>query len=78
VVPGWPPRGAEIAYSTSARPEIDGADWRPLEGDNPDTQRLRTLGGHLVTEEGELACSEGAIRRVNNEPIPLKLGEGNP
>jgi hypothetical protein len=34
-------------------------------------QRLRTFGGHLVTEEGDLGCSEDALRRVDDDPIPL-------
>jgi hypothetical protein len=38
-------------------------------------QRLRSFGGYLVTEEGDLGGSEDAIRRVDNNPIPLKLGE---
>jgi hypothetical protein len=38
-------------------------------------QRLRTFCGHLVTEEGNLGCSEDSLRRVDDDPIPLKLGE---
>jgi hypothetical protein len=41
-------------------------------------QRLMTLAGHLVTEEGDLGCSEDALRRVNDDPIPLKLVEESP
>jgi hypothetical protein len=41
-------------------------------------QSLRTLGGHLVTEEGEHVCSEDAFRLVEDDPIPLKLVEENP
>jgi hypothetical protein len=40
-------------------------------------QRLRTFGGHLVTEKSNLGCSEEALRRVDDDPIPLKLGEEN-
>jgi hypothetical protein len=38
-------------------------------------QRLRTFGGHLAAEEGDLGCSEHTLRRVDDEPIPLELGE---
>jgi hypothetical protein len=38
-------------------------------------QRLETLGGHLVTVEGVLVCPEDGLRRVNNDPVPLKLVE---
>jgi hypothetical protein len=38
-------------------------------------QRLRSFGGHLVTEEGNLGCSEDALRRVDLDLIPLKLGK---
>jgi hypothetical protein len=38
-------------------------------------QRLRTLSRHLVTEEGDLGCWEDALRGVDDDPIPLKLGE---
>jgi hypothetical protein len=41
-------------------------------------QRLGTLGGHLVTEEGDLGCSKDALRRVGGDPVPLKLVEENP
>jgi hypothetical protein len=37
--------------------------------------RLRTFGGHLVAEEGELGCSEDTLRRVDDDPVPLELGE---
>jgi hypothetical protein len=39
------------------------------------SQRLRTFGGHLVTEEDDIGCSEVALRRFDDDPIPLKLGE---
>jgi hypothetical protein len=41
-------------------------------------QRLGTLYGHLVTEEGELGCPKAALRRVDDDPIPLKLVEEGP
>jgi hypothetical protein len=41
-------------------------------------QRLRTFSGHLVTEEGDLGCSEDALRWVDNDTVPLKLGEESP
>jgi hypothetical protein len=41
-------------------------------------QRLRTLGGHLVTEEDDIGCSEDALRRVDDDLIPLELGEESP
>jgi hypothetical protein len=38
-------------------------------------KRLGTHGGHLVTEEGDLGCLKGALLRVDEDPIPLKLVE---
>jgi hypothetical protein len=38
-------------------------------------QELGTLGGHLVTEEGDLGCSKDAFRRIDEDPVPLKLVE---
>jgi hypothetical protein len=35
-------------------------------------QRLGTLGGHLVTEEGDLGCSEDALRRVDEDPFIIE------
>jgi hypothetical protein len=34
-------------------------------------QRLGTVGGHLVAEEGDLRCSKGALSRVDYDAIPL-------
>jgi hypothetical protein len=57
--------------------ELTGGLWRVavLEMGHSLFQRLRTFGGHLVTEEGDLGCSQDALRRVDDDPIPLKLGE---
>jgi hypothetical protein len=41
-------------------------------------QRLGALGRHLVTEEGDLGCPKDALRRVDDDPIPLKLVEEGP
>jgi hypothetical protein len=41
-------------------------------------QRLGTLGGHLLTEEGDLGCSKDALRQVDDDPVPLKLVEESP
>jgi hypothetical protein len=41
-------------------------------------RRLGTLGGHLVTEEGDLGCLEDALRQVDENPVPLKSVEENP
>jgi hypothetical protein len=38
-------------------------------------QRLGTLRGHLVSEEGDLGCSEDALRRVDEDPVHLKSVE---
>jgi hypothetical protein len=38
-------------------------------------QRLGTLGGYLVTKEGYLGCSKDTLRRVDEDPVPLKLVE---
>jgi hypothetical protein len=37
-----------------------------------------TLGGHLVDEEGYLGCSENTLRRVDQDPVSLKLCEERP
>jgi hypothetical protein len=41
-------------------------------------KRLGPLGGNLVTEEGDLGCLEDALRRVDEDPVPLKLVEEGP
>jgi hypothetical protein len=41
-------------------------------------QRFGTLGGHLITEEGDLGCSEDAIRRFNEYPVRMKSVEESP
>jgi hypothetical protein len=41
-------------------------------------QRSGILGGHLITEKGHLGCSEDALRRVDENPVPLKLVEEIP
>jgi hypothetical protein len=38
-------------------------------------QRLGTLGRHLVTNEGDLGCSEDALCWVDEDPVPLKSVE---
>jgi hypothetical protein len=35
-------------------------------------QRLGTLSGHLVTEEGDLGCSEDALRQVEEDPFIIE------
>jgi hypothetical protein len=35
-------------------------------------QRFGALGGHLITEEGDLTCSEDALHRVDEDTILLK------
>jgi hypothetical protein len=37
-----------------------------------------TLGGHFVTEEGDLGCPKDAFGRVDEDPVPLKLVEEGP
>jgi hypothetical protein len=49
-----------------------------LEMGNSFIQRLVTLGGHLVTEEGDFGCSRDTLHRVDEDPVPLKLVEENP
>jgi hypothetical protein len=60
--------------------ELTGGLWKMavLEVDHSLFQRLGTRGGHLVTKEADLGCSEGAPRRVDDDPIPLKLVEESP
>jgi hypothetical protein len=57
--------------------ELTGGLWRVavLEMGHSLFQRLRTFSGHLVAEEGNLGCSEDALRRVYDGPIPLNLAE---
>jgi hypothetical protein len=35
--------------------------------------RLTTLGGNLLIEKGDLGWSEDALRRLDEDPVPLKL-----
>jgi hypothetical protein len=57
--------------------ELTGGLWRVavLETRHSLFQRFRNFGRHLVTQEGDLGCSEDASRRVDNDPVPLELGE---
>jgi hypothetical protein len=41
-------------------------------------QRSGTIGGHLVTEKGDLGCSEDALCQVDENPVPLKLVKESP
>jgi hypothetical protein len=41
-------------------------------------QRLGTLDGHFVPEEGDFVCSEDALRWVDEDPVPLQLFEECP
>ena len=41
-------------------------------------QRLGSFGRHLVAEEGDLRCSEDALRWVDYDPVLLKLLEKFP
>jgi hypothetical protein len=41
-------------------------------------QRSGNLGGQLVTEKGELRCSEDLLRLLDENPVPLKLVEESP
>jgi hypothetical protein len=40
--------------------------------------RFGIFDGHLVTEEGDLDCSEDTLRRVDEDPVPLKPVEERP
>jgi hypothetical protein len=58
--------------------KLTGGLWRVavLEMGHSLVQRLRTFGGHFVTEVGNLGCSEDALRQVDDDdPVPLELGE---
>jgi hypothetical protein len=41
-------------------------------------KRFGTVGGNLVTEEGDLGCSEDTLCWIYEDPIPLKLVEEGP
>jgi hypothetical protein len=41
-------------------------------------QRLGTFGRHLVTKDGDLRCSESALRRVDDDPVSVELLEESP
>jgi hypothetical protein len=60
--------------------KLTGSLWRVevLEMCHSIFQRLEALGGHFVTEEGDLGCSEDALHRVDEDPVPLKLVEKDP
>jgi hypothetical protein len=36
-------------------------------------QRLGTIDGHLVTEEGDLGCSKDTLHWVDEDPVPLSV-----
>jgi hypothetical protein len=57
--------------------ELTGGLWRVavLEVGQSLFQRLRTFGGHLVTEEGNFGCLEDALCRLDDDSIPRELGE---
>jgi hypothetical protein len=57
--------------------ELTGGLWMVavLEMGHSPFQKLRTFGEHLVTEEGNLEYSKDALRLVDDDPIPLKLGQ---
>jgi hypothetical protein len=57
--------------------ELTGGLWRMavLKIGHSLFQRMRTFGEHLVTEEGDLGCSEDTLRRVDDHPVPLESGE---
>jgi hypothetical protein len=66
----------EIQYAQKST-ELTGGLWRVaiLEMGHSLFQRLGTFCEHLVTEEGDLGCSEDALRWVDDDPITLKLVE---
>jgi hypothetical protein len=69
----------EVQHAQKSTELTDGL-WKlaVLEMGHSFFQRLKTLGRHLVTEEGDIGCSEDALRRVDDDPIPLKLGKEMP
>jgi hypothetical protein len=60
--------------------ELANSLWRVavLEIGQSFVQTLGTLGRHLVTEESDLGCPKDSLRRVDDDPIPLKRVEGGP
>jgi hypothetical protein len=54
--------------------ELAGSLWRMavLEIGHSFVQRLGTLSRHFVPEEGDLGCPKDALRRIDDDPIPLK------
>jgi hypothetical protein len=62
---------------TQKSTELTGGLWRVavLKMGYSLFQRLTTFCGHLVTEEDDLGCPEVTLRRVDDDPVPLDLGE---
>jgi hypothetical protein len=60
--------------------ELTGGLWRTavLEMGHSVFKRLGTLGRHLATKEGDLGCSKCALRRLDEDPVLLKLVEEGP
>jgi hypothetical protein len=60
--------------------ELTGGLWRMavLEKGHSLFQRLGTLGGHFVTEEGDFGCSKDALCQVHVDPVPRELVVGGP
>jgi hypothetical protein len=52
--------------------------WQPVGLGYSFFQRSGTLSGHIITKEGDLGSSEDALRRVDQNPVPLKLVEEIP
>jgi hypothetical protein len=69
----------EVQYAQKSMELTDGL-WRVVvfEVGHSLFKRLGKLGGNLVTEEGDLACLEDALSRVDEDPVPLKLVEEGP
>jgi hypothetical protein len=64
-------------------PGNGGVDWRSWEGGVLKVgysffQRLGALGRHLVTEEGDLRCSEDTLCQVDEDAVLLKSFEVSP
>jgi hypothetical protein len=72
----WPPREAEIACRSQhaqGTVELSGDLGKlvAVEMDYSFFPMLGTLSGQLVTEKGDLWCSEDVLCRIDEDPLPL-------
>jgi hypothetical protein len=68
----WYETPVEIQHAKKPTELTGGLRWLVfMEVGHSLLQRLRTFGGPLVAEEGDLRCSNGSLSRVDYDAVPL-------